>query len=902
MRRSFFLRAAGRAALLVIVLAVCGGAVADAKSPAKRTPKAPPAAPGPATGASVLTATNTGPPYAPTFTGNGLLGVRIPPAGQGYAPGTVSSPSVLAGFYAQPAGGVQQRASLPSWSTLTFIDSGMPFSLTTGTTTNWRQSVDLKTGIVATTATWTGPDGHVTNLAYQVFTDRARPDVGVVQLTLTPQWSGPATVIDTIDGTPATLSTQTTKGWASGVTRDFLGVQAQGTSITAGLSSQLGLGANVAPTVSQADQNTDETVSQRIDFPVSAGTAYTITKYVGVASSVQTPDPVGTAQAQASGAAAAGITALQTENNAAWAALWAGRIDITGNRSLATAVNASEFYLWASTAPGINLGISPAGLSSNGHNGHVLSDAETWMFPALLAQHPTLATTIDQYRFDRLAAARQGAAATGFKGARYPRESALDGTEQTPLVPGSTAGLSEQHTTADVALAQWQYYLGTGDKRSLAQRGWPVISQAAAFWASRATLGSDGRYHIGGVTGPDEANSNVNDEAYTNAAAKTTILDAIAAARVLALGVPASWGQIAARMVVPTDPIRAIHPEFAGYAGQLVGQADVTLLQYPWSFPMSKRLAQNDLDFYATRTDPNGPPTSDAINSIDAAALGTPGCSSFVYTRRSFEPYIRDLFDQFSETRTGGAPTSMTGIGAFLQEFLYGYPGLRWEANDVRIDPSLTGQLSGIVLRGLSWRGRQFTLSIGQRTTTVTVTAGRNLVVVTPLGRRVVDRRRALVLPTRRPDIGLTTDAVRCGRASASSSLPGEPPLAAVDGSAATGWQPATTPATLTVPVAGGGQQVRTATIRWGQQWPSAPGPNTPPPTSPVATLRASSYTLQVSQDGVGWRTVGAVNGRTAGITDVIHFVPSTARFIRIQISAPTGTQPPMLDELSATG
>jgi hypothetical protein len=205
------------------------------------------------------------------------------------------------------------------------------------------------------------------------------------------------------------------------------------------------------------------------------------------------------------------------------------------------------------------------------------------------------------------------------------------------------------------------------------------------------------------------------------------------------------------------------------------------------------------------------------------------------------------------------------------------------------------------VLRGLSWRGRQFTLSIGRRTTTVTVTAGRNLVLVTPLGRRVVNPRRALVLPTRRPDIGLTTDAVRCGGASASSSLPGEPPLAAVDGSAATGWQPATIAATLTVPVAAGGQQVRTATIRWGQQWPPAPAPNTPPPAGPVTTLRASSYTLQVSQDGVSWQTVGAVSGRTTGVTDVIHFVPSTARFVRLQITAAPGTQPPMLAELTVT-
>ena len=93
---------------------------------------------------------------------------------------------------------------------------------------------------------------------------------------------------------------------------------------------------------------------------------------------------------------------------------------------------------------------------------------------------------------------------------------------------------------------------------------------------------------------------------------------------------------------------------------------------------MSPAVAANDLAFYVPRTDPTGPSMSDAVNSIDASALGTPGCASFVYTQRSYEPFIRDVFDQFSETKTGGAFTFMTGIGGFLQEFLYGYSGLRW--------------------------------------------------------------------------------------------------------------------------------------------------------------------------------------------------------------------------------
>ena len=53
-------------------------------------------------GTWVLTAVNQGGTYAPTFTGNGLLGVRVPPSGQGYAGGTVPAQSELAGFYALP--------------------------------------------------------------------------------------------------------------------------------------------------------------------------------------------------------------------------------------------------------------------------------------------------------------------------------------------------------------------------------------------------------------------------------------------------------------------------------------------------------------------------------------------------------------------------------------------------------------------------------------------------------------------------------------------------------------------------------------------------------------------------------------------------------------------------------
>jgi trehalose/maltose hydrolase-like predicted phosphorylase len=883
-------------------------------------------------GSFVLTAHGIGSRYAPTFTGNGLLGVRVPPAGQGYAGGTVPALSELAGFYAKPSKGkpsalVQQRANIPTWSTLSFSDGGRTFSPTSTArrTSGWRQSLDLRTGVISTSARWTGPDGHVTDIAYQVFTDRAREHVGVVQLVLRPQWTGTATVTDELDGIAdrvtgpklaPVLTRQGTKGWNLAARSDWESVRALGTGITAALADQLSVSANITSRspATEIDASTDQSVGQRIAFPVTAGQTYTLTKYVGVEDSQDAADPVAAAQLDAAGAASAGYTALRAENDGAWAQMWDGRIDVRGNRTVASDVNASEFYLWSSARDDLDWSVSPAGLSSDGYDGHVFWGAETWMYPALLAQHPDLAAAMNRYRFKRLGAARQHARATGFQGARFPWESALNGSEQIPPpVSLNSQGLYEQHITADIALAQWQYFETTGDIPWLRAQGWPVISDAARFWASRVVRGARGSYHLLHVTGPDEENPDVDDEAFTDVGATTTLKDAMTAAKVLGESVPSSWAQIAAGLVVAVRG--GIHPEYAGYRSQLVKQADVTLLPYPWRFPMSARVQQADLNFYVPRTDPGGPSMDDAVSSIDSSQLGSPGCSSFVYTQRSYEPFVRDTFDQFSETRTGGVFTFMTGIGGFLQEFLYGYSGLRWQTGAVRIAPSLTGQLSGVTARNLAWHGRRFTISIGLADTTVTLQSGAPLPVITPSGLRSVAAGHPLTIRTARPDLKPTADVVRCQPALASSAEPGAPPLAAVDGSPATDWQPMRLPATLIMPTQGGRRTINRAVITWGHLWPAAQRPNVHPAPGPVRTLRATSYVLQVSYDDFFWRTVARIDHVGGRGTDVLRFPPRAVAYVRLKETAgtttirtktgakiTTETLAPMLQELSVSG
>jgi hypothetical protein len=53
-----------------------------------------------------------------------------------------------------------------------------------------------------------------------VLTDRANEHLGLVQLTLIPQWTGSAAVTDEIDGSAATLTNQVAKGFDAAQRQD----------------------------------------------------------------------------------------------------------------------------------------------------------------------------------------------------------------------------------------------------------------------------------------------------------------------------------------------------------------------------------------------------------------------------------------------------------------------------------------------------------------------------------------------------------------------------------------------------------------------------------------------------------------------------------------------------------
>lgn len=831
----------------------------------------------------LLTTTNpTAKGFAPAFIGNGFLAGRQPVEGQGFdrvplqgADEPLPTQSEVQGFYAKTRkrdeGLIERRAALPAWSTLDYDDGSGRFTIGRGKVKAYKQTLNLADGTLTTDVTWTSRARKTVRLKYTVATDRAHKHAAFVKLVVEPEFTGTISVTDLIDGKAAEYATGAGRGHAAHGTQ-WVDLRTRGLGVRATVASQLLSSSGAAKAIGAADSRT---AGQRITAHVQAGKGYTFTKYVGV----------GVASgAHATALAAAHDEARRSAHEAlaasarAWQRLWAGAIDVAGDARLQRQVRAAQFALFASVRDDTPWAPSPGGLSSDGYNGHVFWDSETWMFPSVLATSPTLAKQMLQYRVDRLAAAKAYAKRTGFNGARFPWESALSGDEETPSC--CDTGKYEVHVSADIALAMWQYWEATGDRAFLGRGIQPTTSAIADYWVSRAHPNADGTYSINDVIPADEYHEQVDDSIYTNVAARDALTIATDVAELTGHDPDPRWNQVAAQLRMPFDAAAGIHPEFAGYTGDTIKQADVTLLSYPWENPQPASVTQADLDHYVPRSDPGGPSMTDAIHSIVTSQLNTAGCAAFTYTKRSIDPFMRAPYEQFSEARTGGAFTFTTGAGGFLQEFLYGYSGWRWRADRIHLDPSLPPQLTGVTLNRVQWHGRTVKVAIARDATTVTLTSGRPITLESPAGVTTLTHVNPITIPTRRPDEQPTSDLARCHPATATPDpADGEPAQAAVDGTPTTAWTTAKPGARLQVdlgaahPIAAitlAVPPVQVVTLR-------RVTPHHHPTTRPT---RSASSAIAVSADGTTWQP----------------FTPgTTARYVRVTAGADASKKQPLV-------
>ena len=687
---------------------------------------------------SFILQTESPQPYTPTSIGNGLFSLTTSP--------TSLDPALSfdVGVYDHTPGDVPRIAALPEWNGIDVYDGERWLADVKPDASSLRayhQRLNMLDGLIVTTYEWI--DGQrTTQISVETFVSRSDPHLAVITIGVTPRYDGRIELRFPLRGRPAPARLNLAlldslvpdasgrmpslwQVWYPG----FMNVLSRTTDRRSGM---IGLSAGVtgdAGKVGEASvvsmpaalgkaiirySNDSGGVAIDLTFNAKKGKEYLFHKYVGIAASFESAAPDRTAREAVSGALSSGYNSVKARHVGTWHELWNTDIVVEGSSELQSAIHAMMFYLLCCLREGSSFSIPPMGNATSGYYGHVFWDADTYMFPPILLMHPRLARSMVMFRARTLPAAERNAAANGNAGAKYPWEADDRGEETTPRFAAQNAS-REIHITGDVANAQWQYYLATGDRSWLAKYGFPVISNAARYWASRAVQdGSRDRWEVRDVVSVSEGLIGIDNDAYTNAVARTTLEEATKAAEVLRIVPDPAWARIAEKMYIPYDSVHAAHPTYEHAPDSTLGSV-VTLLEFPLRIPMSDEARRNDLA-YATRrffARGGGAMMIETFYPILAAeARDTALFESLV--PGTYEPHLRGPFLALAETPSNDAINFLTGAGGFLQQVIFGYTGLRLESDGLvpRFPPLLPRIVKRLTLKNFSVRGKRVTYII----------------------------------------------------------------------------------------------------------------------------------------------------------------------------------------------
>lgn len=388
-----------------------------------------------------------------------------------------------------------------------------------------------------------------------------------------------------------------------------------------------------------------------------------------------------------------------------WSKLWQGDIVIEGDLESQRDVRLALFHLYSFSRDDSNLSIAPMGLSSLNYNGHIFWDTELWMFPPLLVFNQEIANSLLNYRFDRLQKAKQKANNFGFEGAMFPWESDDTGEEATPT--WALTGTFEHHITADVGIAFWNYFRVTNNLVWLKEKGFPVMSEVANFWVSRAEKNKDGSYSILNVVGPDEFAPNVDDNAFTNGSVKAALGFAIKASNLLGAKADPKWNEVAEHLKFNYFG-NGVMKEHRDYKGEIIKQADVNLLAYPLELVTDEKTVKRDLEYYEPLISKEGPAMGLSVLSVIYARMGNSE-KAFDLFKRSYIPNKRAPFGALAESATSNNPYFATGAGGLLQAVIFGFGGLHFtEAGIIETKHCLPKSWSKLIIKGVGPQKKTF--------------------------------------------------------------------------------------------------------------------------------------------------------------------------------------------------
>lgn len=654
--------------------------------------------------------------YTPAYLGNGAIGLVTSPLAVG------ASHCFLAGVYDETPGDVPRIVSAPAWNTIEIYNGThwLNSEAAAPPVEGYDQTLDMYDGVLRTRYVWAQDNRRLTVRAEE-FVSRDRSDSAAVRVTITPEFSGKIKIRLGLHNWPARrryalakieqLDPAAQKDqwliWYPGVLQigNVGGHTANGNALVWLLGRAPGTHVVVGEAVA-AQWNSATAATARkepageiaeLALPAKPGASYTITLFAAFVTSGAS-DQEEAARRSADDLRRQGWDALLERHTGAWRKLWASDILVEGDPALQRTIHSMLFYLLGSVRKDLDISTAPMGLSSAGYYGHIFWDADTFLFPPLLILHPELARPMVAFRSRTREAARRNAKSNGFAGAMYPWEGGPDGAEATPRFAGQNAKY-ENHINGDVALAAWQYWLATGDRQWLEHDCWPILRDTADFWTSRVSYNARAkRYEIGKVVAVNESLIGVNNDAWTNAIAKKNLQLATTAARAVNQQPNPKWLEIANAMYVP--------------------ESDSSLLWFPLGMRFSRERTQRAIGSMLQwiQRGETGAMMGGEFYPILAAQLGDRKSIAEMLLPLS-AAYLRSPFQVIAETPQNQNTNFITGAGAFLQQFVFGYTGLRLTKDGLeqQFSPVLPPGVSKLTLKNISVRGKRETLVFTDR-------------------------------------------------------------------------------------------------------------------------------------------------------------------------------------------
>ncbi|GAA3815267.1 glycoside hydrolase family 65 protein [Streptomyces chiangmaiensis] len=460
-------------------------------------------------------------------------------------------------------------------------------------------------------------------------------------------------------------------------------------------------------------------------------------------------------EAALAGAGSVGWQGLLDQQRAFLDEFWKhADVEVDGDPQIQQAVRFALFHVLQAAARAEQRAIPAKGLTGSGYDGHSFWDTETFVLPVLTFTHPRSVTAALQWRQDTLPTARARARQLGLPGAAFPWRT-IDGAECSGYWP---AGAAAVHINADIAHAVLRYVAVSGDEDFERETGVELLVETARLWRGLGYHDSQGRFHIDGVTGPDEYSALSDDNAYTNLMAQANLQAAADAAerhptKADELGVDeeeiAAWRGAAKAMSVPYNSALGIHEQAAGftrhqawdfsrtspenyplmlhypyselYRKQVIKQADLVLAMYLRGDAFDDAQKARNFAYYEPLTVRDSS-LSACIQAVIAAEVG--------HLRLAYdylcEAALMDLDDLEKNTRDGLHIASLAGSWIAL---VSGFGGMRHHFDSLYFAPRLPERLSRLAF-SVNVRGRCLHVEITKSGATYTLVEGESIQIV----------------------------------------------------------------------------------------------------------------------------------------------------------------------------